>query len=83
MGYTNVALKDKIMSMYPDLEKYGIAMSLDFNRQLKTYDIRLKKDSHELVTHLEKSDADECMDGFKCVNLGVQIDEFIKNLKLL
>ena len=48
-------------------------------RQLKTYDIKLEKDSHKLVTHLEKKDADECMDGIKCISLGVQIGEFIDN----
>jgi hypothetical protein len=79
MGYTNVALKDKIMEMYPEIEKNGIAVSLDFNRELKTYDIKLKKDPHKLVTHLEKKDADECMDGIKCIYLGIQIAEFIKN----
>ena len=83
MGYTNVALKDKIMEMYPEIEKHGIAVSLDFNRELKTYDIKLKKDSHKLVTHLEKKDADECMDGIKCIYLGIQVGEFIKNFEAL
>ncbi len=83
MGYTNVALKDKIMEMYPEIEAHGINISLDFNRQLKTYDIKLEKNSHKLVTHLEKKDADECMDGIKCINLGVQISEFISNFATL
>lgn len=30
-------------------------------------------------SHLEKKDADECMNGIKCVYLGMQIGEFIKN----
>jgi hypothetical protein len=79
MGYTNVALKDRIMEMHPEIEQQGISLSLDFNRELKTYDVKLKKDSHELVTHIEKKDADECMDGIKCIPLGVQISEFIRN----
>lgn len=79
MGYTNVALKDRIMEMYPEIGGNGITMSLDFNRHLKTYDLKLKKESHELVTHLEKKDADECMDGIKCIDLGVKIAEFIRN----
>ena len=83
MGYTNVALKDKIMEMYPEIQEHGINLSLDFNRQLKTYDIKLEKNSHKLVTHLEKKDADECMDGIKCINLGVQIGEFIRNFATL
>jgi hypothetical protein len=81
MGYTNVALKDRIVEMYPEIEKHGITVSIDFNRELKTYDVKLTKESHELITHLEKKDADECMDGIKCIHLGVQIGEFIKNFE--
>jgi hypothetical protein len=81
MGYTNVALKDRIMEMHPEIEEHGISLSLDFNRQLKTYDIKLEKNSHRLVTHLEKKDADECMDGIKCISLAVRISEFTRNFK--
>lgn len=81
MGYTNVALKDKIMEMYPEIAEHGVSVSLDFNRELKTYDVKLKKDSHELMTHIEKKDADECMDGIKCIYLGIKIAEFIKNFE--
>jgi hypothetical protein len=81
MGYTNVALKDRIVEMYPEIEKYGITISLDFNRELKTYDVKFTKESHELITHLEKKDVDECMDGIKCIHLGFQISEFIKNFE--
>ncbi|MBI4847253.1 MAG: hypothetical protein HY808_01565 [Nitrospirae bacterium] len=83
MGYTNVALKDTIMEMYPELQEHGITVSLDFNRELKTYDVTLRKDSHELITHIEKKDADECMDGIKCIYLGIKIAEFVKNFELL
>jgi hypothetical protein len=83
MGYTNVALKDKITEMYPEIEKHGIAVSLDFNKEKKTYVVTFRKDSHELTTHLEKKDADECMDGIKCVYLGIQIGQFVKNFEII
>jgi len=79
MGYTNVGLKDKIMQMYPEIEKYGISTSLDFNSEKNAYILKFKKGSHELTTHLEKKDADECMDGIKCVYLGLQVGQFIQN----
>ena len=81
MGYTNVALKDRIYEMYPEIGQHGISMGLDFNHELKTFDVKLKKNSEELTTHIEKKDADECMDGVKCIHLGVQIDQFIKNFE--
>lgn len=83
MGYTNVALKDKIMEMYPDITKHGISVSLDFNKEKNAYIVKFKKNKHELTTHLEKKDADDCMDKIKCVYLGVQVAQFIKNFEII
>ena len=83
MGYTNVALKDKIIAMYPEIAKHGILVSLDFDTTKKAYIVKFKKDRHELTTHLEKKDADDCMDGIKCVYLGVQVGQFIKNFEII
>jgi len=83
MGYSNVALKDKIMQMYPEVEEHGISVSLDFSAEKNAYIVKFKKDKHELATHLEKKDADECMDGIKCVYLGVQIAQFMKNFEII
>ncbi len=79
MGYTNVALKDKIMEMHPELRQNHIGIGLDFSEEKGSYVIKFKKDAHELSTYLDKDDANECMDGFKCIHLGVKIDEFINN----
>ena len=81
MPYTKVALEDKILGMYPEILKHGINVSLDFSDEESSWIIKFKKDTHELTTHLKKQDADECMDGVKCVYLGVQVGEFIKNFE--
>lgn len=81
MGYTQVALEEKILSMYPEIEKHGISVSLEFSSEKGAYVIRFNKGSHELTTHLDKKDADECMDGVKCIHLGVQIGQFISNFE--
>jgi hypothetical protein len=83
MGYTIAALKDKITEMYPEIEKHGISASLDFDAQKNAYVVKFKKNAHELTTHLERKDADECMDGIKCVYLSVQIAQFIKNFEII
>jgi hypothetical protein len=83
MGYTNVALKEKIMEMYPEISKHRISVGLDFDQVKNAYIIKFKKDRHELTTHLEKKDADDCMDGIKCVYLGVQVGQFIKNFEII
>ena len=81
MGYTNVAIMDKIREMYPDIQKNNISLGLDFNEDKNAYVVKFKKNSHELTTYLDKKDADECMDGIKCVHLGIKIGEFIKNFE--
>jgi hypothetical protein len=82
MGYTKVALEDKILEMYPEITKYGISVSLTFDQQKDAYIVKFKKDKHELTTHLERKDADDCMNNIKCVYLGVQISQFIKNFEV-
>ena len=79
MGYTNVALKDKIMAMYPEITQHNISVGLDFNEDKNAYVVNFRKNSHELQTYLDKSDADECINNVKCVHLGIKIGEFVRN----
>jgi len=81
MGYTKVALEDKILEMYPEIRRHGISVGLDFDEGKNAYIVKFRKDKQELTTHLEKKDADDCMDNIKCVYLGVQIGQFIKNFE--
>jgi len=83
MGYTIDALKEKIMEMYPDTKKHNISVGLEFSEEKNAYVVKFKRGKHELTTHLEKKDADDCMDGIKCVYLGVQIGQFIKNFEII
>lgn len=81
MGYTNVALKDKIMEMYPEMTRHNISVSLDFDGTKNAFLVKFKRDREELTTHLEKKDADDCMNNIKCVYLGVQIGQFVRNFE--
>lgn len=81
MGYTIVALKEKIMEMYPEIEKHGISVGLTFDEGKNAYIVKFEKEGQELTTHLEKKDADDCMNNIKCVYLGIQIEQFIKNFE--
>ncbi len=81
MGYTQVALENKILEMYPDISKHGLSLGLRFDEAKNAWIITLKKAGQELTTHLEKKDADDCMNNIKCVYLGVQIAQFIKNFE--
>lgn len=81
MGYSVVDLKDRIIEMYPEIEAHGIVVNAVFDEELNAYVVRFRKGSHMLSTHLEKKDADDCIDGVRCVHLGVQIGQFLENFE--
>lgn len=81
MAYTDEALTAKIKEMYPEVSQHNIALGLDFSREKNAYLVKFRKGAHELTTHLEKKDADDCMNNIKCVYLGVQIGQFLKNFE--
>ncbi len=79
--YTYDALKEKIMEMYPEVGEHHFSVTVDFSEEKNAYVVTFKRGQEELSTHLEKKDADECMNGIKCVYLGVQVAQFIKNFE--
>ena len=81
MEYTYEALKTKILEMYPEMHKHGVSVGLEFSEQKNAYILTFRQGAETLTTHLEKKDADECMNGIKCVYLGVQVAQFIKNFE--
>ena len=78
MAYSHNQLRAKILEMYPEIEKHKISFSLRFNAEKNAYILDFKKDKHELTTHLEKKDADDCLNNIKCVYLGVQVGQFLR-----
>jgi len=81
MSYTKEALAEKITEMYREIRDHDLALTLDFSEEKDAWIVGLKKGEHELTTHLEKKDADDCMNGIKCVYLGVQIGQFVLNFE--
>ncbi len=78
MAYSDDQLRAKILEMYPEIKKHEISFSLRFNAEKNAYILDFKKGKHELTTHLEKKDADDCLNNIKCVYLGVQVGQFIR-----
>jgi hypothetical protein len=79
--YTMADLQAKITEMYPEIGKHNLSVSLDFNEANNAYILTFRRGEDKLTTRLEKHDADECMNGIKCVYLGVQVAQFIKNFE--
>jgi hypothetical protein len=74
-------LKAKIHQMYPKIDKHGVASTVTYDKEKKTYVLELKKGAHHLSTYIDKADADKCMEGVECIHLGVQIGQFLENFK--
>ena len=74
-------LESKVREMYPEIKKHGLALSLSFDDKKDAWMVQLSKGEHELTTHLERTDAEACLDGIQCIYLGVQIGQFVKNFE--
>ena len=79
--HTSEELAVKLNEMYPQIEEESLTLSTEFNHEKDAWLIHLQKGEHVLTTHLERRDADACLEGKECVHLGVQIGQFIANYK--
>ena len=80
-SHTDQELVAKLRGLYPEIDAHGIAVSAGYDHEKHAWIVKLAKGKHELTTHLEKKDADGCMEGVQCVYLGVQIAQLVKNFE--
>jgi hypothetical protein len=73
MPHDSNELCNKIKSIYPEIGECDINVKVDFDAEQDAYVVDLEQGEHKLKTYLEHEDADACMDGKQCVNLGVDI----------
>lgn len=81
MKYTNIALKEKIREMYPDIEKHSVRVGLTFSEEKDAYILKFKRGKQELITQIDKSDADDCMNNIRCLHLGIKVGQFVGNFE--
>ena len=74
-------LCEKIRSIYPDIGECGIDIDVEYDETKKAWIVDLKQGRHELKTHLEVEEADQCMEGKQCVSLGIQIAQLAANIR--
>ena len=74
-------LAAKLRDLYPEIAAHGIDLGVEFSHEKSAWIVKLSKGAHRLTTHLEKKDADGCLEGVQCVYLGVQIAQLIKNFE--
>jgi len=81
MGYTQVALGDKLYELYPELEKHRITVGIEFDEEKDAWIVKFDRGNNKRYAILDRKDADACMDGYVCIYLGVLIDQYVNELK--
>jgi len=66
-------LCQKIKGIYPEIGECGMDVNVDFDQDKDAYVVHLEKGEHKLDTYLDEDDANSCMEGKQCVNLGIDI----------
>jgi len=81
MGYTQVALEDKILDMYPEIRQNGLSPRLSFDAGKNAWVVKLVKGKQEQTVYLNKPDADACMDNTYCEALKTDLCDVIKKFE--
>ncbi len=81
MACSRETLQQKLTEMYPEIETHKIGLALDFDTGKNAWIVTLVKGDHTLSTFLEKQDADACVEGDRCVYVGLQIGQFVENFE--
>jgi len=81
MGYTLVALEDKILEMYPEITNKGISPRISFDEAKDAWMVRLVKGDKDTTICLNKEDADACLENKYCEKFGREIGTFLSQVK--
>ncbi len=77
--HTGDELAAKLREIYPEIVAHDLDLAVKFSHEKDAWLIQLKRGEHELATHLDRGDADGCLEGVECVHFGVQIGQFVAN----
>jgi hypothetical protein len=78
MSVDKNALAAKVREMYPEVDKYGIDLSVEFDKDQDSWLIKFHKGGNDLYTHISEKEAADCLDGVECVHLGVELGRFVE-----
>jgi hypothetical protein len=70
-----------IHKFHPEIERDNLDLSVSYDQAEDRYLIRLSKSGETVGAYLEEKDADDCLEGKKCVNLAVQVTQLIAELE--
>jgi hypothetical protein len=70
------------LEIYPEIAKFGLSLSLDFDEAKNAWIVSFEKENHKRHAILDKKDADSCVEGNVCIYLGMLIAQYIKDLEM-
>ena len=71
----------KIREIYPDIGACGIDVQVEYDATQNRWVVDLKKDQHQLKTYLEPGDAENCLEGRRCIDLSIEIAQLRGNIE--
>ncbi len=79
MGYSQVALENKLLDIYPAITQKGFKPMMSFDQGKDSWAVRLKNGNCEFTVSLNKKDADACIDGNFCEDFATEITSSWRN----
>jgi hypothetical protein len=62
-----------IHKFHPEIEQHNMDLRVNYDEAEDRYLIKLSKSGETVGAYLDQKDADDCLEGKKCVNLAVQV----------
>jgi hypothetical protein len=80
MGYTQVALEDKLMDLYPEIRAKGLTPRMTYDEAKSSWNVTFRKGAQEFTVALCKEDADACMDNTYCETFGSEVKKVLQKI---
>lgn len=72
-------LCEKIRSIYPEIGECGGDVEVRFDDTKKAWAVDLNKGQDQLTTYLDEDETNACLEGEKCLPLGVKVSQLVDN----
>ncbi|KAB2890224.1 MAG: hypothetical protein F9K32_09620 [Desulfobulbaceae bacterium] len=79
---TREELCRKIEEVFPKAGACGIDFDVEYDENVSAWAVDLHRGEHHLRTFIETEEADSCLEGEKCIPLGMQIAQLKRNFEL-
>ncbi|WP_319763381.1 hypothetical protein [Maridesulfovibrio sp.] len=79
MRLNDSQIRQMVIDLYPEIERFNIDMSTEFNENMDAWVITLENGSDSLSTHMDSSYVSSCFDRNNCVYFTNQMMNVIDN----